>query len=183
MIAKTTKQKAEAYDRALELAKSFYEGPDLIWDYGDLERLFPELKQSEDEKIRKELIEHVKDQQSSFISAPDCRDKYEEEENNKYNSWLAWLDKQGKQRFDWSEEDEEHYKACLQYFDEVKPDMVYYKDYQWLKSLKDHVHPQTPWKPTASQMSQLKWIAHQNADNMIGKELMTLYDELKKLIE
>jgi len=61
------------------------------------ETVFPELKESEDERIRKELIEHVKDQQSSFISAPDCRDKYEEEENNKYNSWLAWLEKQGGQ--------------------------------------------------------------------------------------
>lgn len=50
---------------------------------------------SEDDRIRKEIIEHIKDQQSSFISAPDCRDKYEEEENNKYNSWIAWLKKQG----------------------------------------------------------------------------------------
>ena len=40
---------------------------------------------------------------------------------------------------EWSEDDEEHYKACLQYFDEVKPDMVYYKDYQWLKSLKQRI--------------------------------------------
>lgn len=60
----------------------------------EAEAFFPELKESEDERIRKELIEHVKDQQSSFISAPDCRDKYEEEENNKYNAWLDWLEKQ-----------------------------------------------------------------------------------------
>lgn len=39
----------------------------------------------------------------------------------------------------WSEEDEEHYQACLQYFDAVNPDMVYYKDYQWLKSLKERI--------------------------------------------
>lgn len=61
----------------------------------DAERCFPELIENEDERIRKELIEHVKDQQSSFISSPDCRDKYEEEENQKYNSWIAWLEKQG----------------------------------------------------------------------------------------
>lgn len=53
------------------------------------------MPENEDERIRKELIEHVKDQQSSFISSPDCRDKYEEEENQKYNSWIAWLEKQG----------------------------------------------------------------------------------------
>lgn len=55
-------------------------------------------KESEDEKIRKGLIEYIKDQQSTFISAPDCRDKYEEEENNKYNSWIAWLEKQCEQK-------------------------------------------------------------------------------------
>lgn len=49
------------------------------------------IPESEDERIRKELIEYIKDQQSTFISAPDCRDKYEEEENQKYNSWIAWL--------------------------------------------------------------------------------------------
>ena len=59
------------------------------------EKYFPELR-DKDERIRKELIEYIKDQQSSFISAPDCRNKYEEEENNKYNSWLAWIEKQGK---------------------------------------------------------------------------------------
>ena len=59
------------------------------------EKYFPELR-DKNERIRKELIEYVKDQQSSFISAPDCRDKYEEEENNKYNSWIAWLEEQGK---------------------------------------------------------------------------------------
>lgn len=123
----TTEQKAEAYDRALELAKSFYEGPELVWDYGDLERLFPELK-SEDEKSKEWILKYL------------------------YYG-LGKSDEQFKEQF----------KTAI----------------AWLESLK----PQTPWKPTASQMSQLKWIAHQNADNMIGKELMTLYEDLKKLTE
>ena len=91
-----------------------------------LEILHPEFKESEDEKIRKELIEHVKDQQSSFISAPDCRDKYEEEENNKYNSWLTWLEKQGKvvneickeNDDSLTNEDEKIRKALIEYFNE-----------------------------------------------------------------
>lgn len=58
------------------------------------EKYFPELKENEDERVGKELIAYIKDQQSSFISAPDCRDKYEEQENNKYNSWIAWLERQ-----------------------------------------------------------------------------------------
>ena len=53
-------------------------------DFAAEKKLHPTAEQMEEiaEKIRKELIEHIKDQQSSFISAPDCRDKYEEEENN-----------------------------------------------------------------------------------------------------
>ena len=39
------------------------------------------------------------------------------------------------------------------------------------------------WKPSDEQMKQLGWIAKQNKDNMIGKELMTLYNDLKKIRE
>ena len=81
------------YKEALERAKKLQETCDSQAVVSWCEYIFPQLKESEDEMIRKELIEHVKDQQSSFISAPDCRDKYEEEENNKYNSWIAWLEK------------------------------------------------------------------------------------------
>ena len=90
----TIEQKAKAYDRALEIAKAWCKLDNNDLSNDDLKTIFPELKESEDERIRKELIEYVKDQQSSFISAPDCRDKYEEEENNKYNAWIAWLEKQ-----------------------------------------------------------------------------------------
>ena len=71
------------------------------------------VPESEDESIRNGLIEYIKDQQSSFISAPDCRDKYEEEENNKYNSWIAWLEKQGEQKSIWHNEDEEPQRGSL----------------------------------------------------------------------
>ena len=47
----------------------------------------------------------------------------------------------------------------------------------WLEKLKDRYS----WKPSKRQMEQLGWIAKQNKDNMIGKELMTLYNDLKKL--
>ena len=83
---------------AMKILKGFYDKSALFSVRTAIETLHPELVESEDERIRKELIEHIKDQQSSFISAPDCRDKYEEEENNKYNSWIAWLKKQGEQK-------------------------------------------------------------------------------------
>ena len=53
----------------------------------------PELKESEDEKIRKELIAEVKEQ-IDCIPAPDCRDKEDEKALKQLNKWLAWLEKQ-----------------------------------------------------------------------------------------
>ena len=41
------------------------------------------------------------------------------------------------------------------------------------------IRPQKQWKPSEEQMKQLGWVAKQNKDNMIGKELMTLYNDLK----
>ena len=59
------------------------------------------------------------------------------------------------------------------------PDWVFNlrRDIDILNSLK-HLNR---WKPSDEQMKQLGWIANQNKDNMIGKELMTLYNDLKKL--
>ena len=45
----TEKEKAKAYDEAIERAKKLYSN-------GIAEEIFPELKESKDEKIRKELI-------------------------------------------------------------------------------------------------------------------------------
>lgn len=87
------KEKAKRYDEVV--ARLRYAFNSNRCTLGFMNEILRYPRESEDERIRKELIEHVKDQQSSFIFAPDCRDKYEEEENNKYNSWLAWLDKQG----------------------------------------------------------------------------------------
>ena len=51
----TQEEKARAYDEAFELAKSWY--VDAQRDFKkSLENLFPKLKESEDERIRKELI-------------------------------------------------------------------------------------------------------------------------------
>lgn len=82
------------YEESLSAAKKLIKNdPDHILYEDDIRNLFSELKESEDEKIRNEIIAHIKDQQYSFISAPDCRDEYEEEEYNRYNSWIDWLEK------------------------------------------------------------------------------------------
>jgi len=49
----------------------------------------PELQESEDERIRKELIYFVQ----GFI---ECHDKPDAERDEKYESWIAWLENQKK---------------------------------------------------------------------------------------
>lgn len=55
----------------------------------DMEYLFPELKESEDEKIRKELLSFCQDRAYYFPHDP----KYVN-----INNWIAWLEKQGEQK-------------------------------------------------------------------------------------
>ena len=66
------------YNEALERAKSFE-----LPEYKNImESVFPELKESEDEKIRKELIAFIKKRDRSGCD-------YD------YDKWIAWLEKQG----------------------------------------------------------------------------------------
>ena len=70
-----------------------------------LEEFFPELKESEDERIRKEIIEYI-------TRYKDCITDKE------YDSWVAWLEKQGKQNpAEWHRENEltEFEKTMIQF--------------------------------------------------------------------
>ena len=86
----TQEEKAKAYDEALEKANALYKtaepmsGCNVI-----LETLFPELKESEDEKMRKTLIAYLK----KFSET----DSLEPAEIN-LKKYIAWLEKQGEER-------------------------------------------------------------------------------------
>lgn len=94
----TIEEKARAYDEALNKARKVYEGYkqqlDAIEDKKSnaallltggittLECQFPELKESDDEKIRKEIKAFIKSRGSQITQS-------------KTDGWLAWLEKQG----------------------------------------------------------------------------------------
>ena len=73
----TIEQKAQRYDEISKEVKDYFDGKLMM--YSDVEQtlnyLFPELGESEDERIRGAIIDHLKD----------------------YNltEWAAWLEKQG----------------------------------------------------------------------------------------
>ena len=81
------KEKARAYDEALEKANVAHKDEDKHLK-ATLERIFPELKESEDEKVRKWLIDTIK-------SVPD--DSIEWDAIYK-SDVLAWLEKQGEHK-------------------------------------------------------------------------------------
>ena len=79
----TNDEKAKAYDMALERAKKYFNPAYPLADKTLVEEIFPELRESEDERIRKELIEAFMcyDPESSWNGIP-VRDI------------IAWLEKQ-----------------------------------------------------------------------------------------
>ena len=88
-------EKAKRYDEALERGKEinrehskrgFKPSDDVLY-------LFPELKESEDERIRKELIQYLKDY-PNLPNGQCCRDDF-----------FAWLEKQRQDKSILSEED------------------------------------------------------------------------------
>lgn len=55
----------------------------------DIEYIFPELKDSEDEKIRKGLIQHLQELRKSHVNLMT---------KDTYDSWISWLENQGGQK-------------------------------------------------------------------------------------
>ena len=84
------------YNEALERARALWQEAiekEYVDDYlKDYETIFPELRGSEDERIRKEMI--------SFLRSPFIKENLTDE---KVAPWLDWLEKQNPA---WSEEDE-----------------------------------------------------------------------------
>ena len=78
----TIEEKAKAYDNAkARISKAYNSNRCTI---GFMNEIFPELAESEDEKIRNEIINYIKNST--------CRVG-----NDVYNSWLTWLEKQSEQ--------------------------------------------------------------------------------------
>ncbi len=203
-------EKARRYDEAIEELRGLLDGVheekcDIM--EGDIVKIFPELAESEDEKIRKELIDFVKSRLAGFS---EC------------DRFITWLEKQCEQKPAWSEEDEKEFEQLL--------NILHANGYEsfniWLKSLKDKVQPrpnqewgeedekcirlstdiidsalragfcvqldrdrcvdwlkslrpQNHWKPSNEQMKFLWKYAEQN--NYDGSILTSLYNDLKKL--
>lgn len=80
----TEKEKAEAYDKAIERAKKLHGN-------GIAEEIFPELKESQDEKIRKWIIDDIR---HNMNNEPLNNSEYKK----KAEKAIDWLEKQGEDK-------------------------------------------------------------------------------------
>lgn len=164
-------EKAKAYDEALKKAKDMLSYKEVRRE--DMEYLFPELKESEDERVRQFLIHEIEEASDSFMSYYNMSKK----------DVLAWLEKQQKSEVDpyslpvsddsslptfdesiyhpcsekayWGEDDEkqlQHAMLALQWY-AGGTDII-----NWIKSIKDRVQPQSQWKPSDEQMIALRQV-------------------------
>ena len=84
----TIQEKAKAYDKAIEIAKSEYQTHKSFNGFREMiTRIFPELQESKDEKIRKELINYFIKGKEYLSLCSFSKDEI-----------LAWLEKQGERK-------------------------------------------------------------------------------------
>ena len=86
----TEKEKAEAYDEAIERAKKWHNIPNPIYCNIITEKIFPELKENDTERIRKNCIHFLKLQKqhhAAIFEIEECIDwleKQREQEEHKF---------------------------------------------------------------------------------------------------
>ena len=182
--------KAKRYDEALARANEMIKAMTNIGGVAkvdDIQHIFPELKESEDEKIRKELIAYCQVNMGHTWH------------NIKQEDYIAWLEKQGEKgtkgnereipNSAWSEEDENIRQWIISDIDKLlalkkKSFIIADKEINWLKSLK----PQTTWKPSDEQLDALQYV-YRNCNPPLSDELgwdslrtlELMYQDLKKL--
>ena len=169
----------EKYKKALATARKLYNMRG-DWTNLEIESIFPELRESEDEGIRKEILNYIiKGSESYYDVQQYGREKFEK--------WIAWLKKQGK----WSEEDEDTIKFLISHFCTCYPNRTFQfttneviSHDELLRKIR-HLRPQPQWKPSKEQIKgiecAIKTLQHQL--NVRDKRLNSLYDDLKQLME
>ena len=154
------------------------------YDKETIEYIFPELKESKGERIRKEIIQFLQLPHPQFVG------------KRNHEEWIAWLEKQVEQKPVWSEGDKKMINLLIKIFEvnhpnghfkvKVNPigitnmeDISTKEIVDWLKSIK----PQKRWKPTEQNIEDLEWCADLVQDKMgVGfHRLQVFIDELKQL--
>ena len=173
----TQEEKAKRFDEVLAMAKECitYIPDDAVNKY--MLNMFPELKESEDEKVKKAIIHILYENYTDAAVI----------EGVEIVKIVAWLEKQGEQKPTWSKEDDVRLQACIDVLQAKsingKVDTIMTK---WLKSLKERY----TWKPSDEQMRALEHFVRSIGESGYAssydnntKLLYSLLEQLKKLRE
>ena len=93
----TQEDKAKAYDEAIERAKEIH-NEHKAQPFNIMLKIFPELKESEDEKIRKNIIIALKSQKDELGD-------FYKSHNTSESELVDWIEKQGEQKPIWTDND------------------------------------------------------------------------------
>jgi len=168
------------YNEALERAKKFHKKELYAESNGNLvEYIFPELAESEDERIRKWLIQDI---QQAIID-----DDYNDVSIEDAKKALSWLEKQ--KPVEWSEEDERILGAIKEMAYTISASDKQFLERHGTNSqeLKNFaisyksLRPQKHWKPSEEQMRVLALSFSGIYKEEDIKVLRTLFEDLKKL--
>lgn len=171
----------KAYKAALKKATQWLEDGCTDEEWTCLECVFPELRESEDERIRKAIIHYILYETKGTVSEAT------------EHTWVKWLEKQKEPMPAWSEEDENALKYLHElisfgftekFFDaQTAADMR-----EWLNTRLKSLRPvskdslQTHWKPSEEQMDSLRDTIVQTKGYSYSMYLPELYEQLKKLM-
>lgn len=154
------------YKEKLKLAKEALDSGS--YDKETIEYIFPELKESDNKKVRIKLIEFFK----GYF--PDK----EWWGNITQRDILTWFENHDEQK-SWSKEDEMQLDAAIH----LVSNTGHIETANWLKSFKNRVPSQSTWKPSDEQFKLLKHIMENVPLSYIDKsEVGGLYLDLKRLI-
>ena len=129
-----------------------------------IEEIFPELRESEDERIRKQLLdflEHLHSQGTTMDFDVWCKADCA--------NWILWVEKQKEQKPAWSEEDERTLKGII---GKIEHDQTYGVSKAEMLSFLKSIRPS--WKPSEEQMAWLK-LAIDEAKEPLKSQLEELY--------
>ena len=152
----------KAYKEALERAKQSLTYPDYP-GFMRVDVIFPELAESEDEKIRKSLIDLIKGITSWNYFLGISREQM-----------IAWLEKQGEQKSSWNEIDEKNLNTIINVI-HGGTHLAYENEIDWLKSIKDRVQPQP--KQEWSEKDEKMWTQVSNEIEAIKSNSSTIFEK------
>lgn len=172
----TQEEKAKRYDEALKEAKDCHiDGCALSQPVKDvLEHIFPELKESDYEQLRKEIISIVKTYRENCIT----------EGNHRFDDCLAWLEKQSELNYSNAtiSENEKIKAFLIKTINQVPNDSLLWEEIDkasviaWIEKQGEFLRLQNSWKPSDMELETLRLIAEKD-----GTCLKGLYGKLKKL--